>query len=340
MHSSISSSELVEVPQATPATRGRIRLAIFTLIGLMVCVLLGAEILSRTAFPRISRIERRIRNDEANVRSIAAQASEPQPSVLLVGNSLLLRGLDYPRIRSELSSQAHVVRYVIENTEYLDWYYGLRHIFAAGVHPSIVVVCLNLSQTVSSNTLGEYSARHLFGPGEILAVAHDSGMDATHTSGLFFAHWSAFYSSRAMIRNFILNQADPPYAEALHHLVNSVQANLPGDDLVMAAAQARLRAMEELCRQSGVELILLIPPALGGRNGLLASAATLQKVDYDYPFAAGSLGPEFFRADHYHLNEKGAALFTEALSRYLQGRILSTKIRKDRAHASTRLKIG
>ena len=222
--------------------------------------------------------------------------------------------------RSEMAPDARVVRFAVENTEYLDWYYGLSHLFAAGVRPSTVVLCLNVGQTVSSRTLGDYSARHLFGVAELLPVAHDAGMNATRTSGFILAHWSAFYSSRATIRNFILNKTAPGYASALHALADPAGNPLPSSDETVSKAGRRLNAIQQLCRQYGVELVLLIPPSLGRQNEMLASAAALQHVDFDYPLPQGTLGSEFF-SDGTHLNQKGAALFTDAIARCLRARL-------------------
>jgi lysophospholipase L1-like esterase len=146
-------------------------------------------------------------------------------------------------------------------------------------------------------------------------------MSATRTSGLVLAHWSVFYASRATIRNFILNKADPPYATALHFLADTTVNALPADDILVSTARARLDAMQQLCRHFGVELVLLIPPSLSRYNDLLASAAGLQHINFDYPLPLGALGPEYFRPDRTHLNEKGAAVFTDALARCLQTRL-------------------
>lgn len=311
MHSSTSSSD----------SRQSIRRATQALILLVVCVALGAEGLARFAFPRVSQIESRIYSDEREVRTISVLASDSRPSVLLVGNSLLLRALDYPRIRSKLVPDAHIVRFVIENTEYLDWYYGLHHLFESGVRPSMVVLCLNLGQTVSPRTLGDYSARHLFGADELLPVAHDAGMSATRASGLVLAHWSAFYSSRATIRNFILNKSAPGYTAAMHTLADSAVRPLPPDDELIRISRLRLHALDLLCRQFGVELVLLIPPSISVPNDLLAAAANLESVNLDYPYPPGALSPALFRSDYSHLNEKGAALFTDTLASWLRARI-------------------
>jgi hypothetical protein len=305
-----------------PTRRQRLfRRATLTLIAALVSLLVGAEIFSRYVFPRVSQVESRIHEDERQVKAIPVNSSDSQPTVLLVGNSLLLRGLDYPRIRTDLAPDAHVVRFVIENTEYIDWYYGLRHLFTTGIRPSMVVLCLNLGQTVSPRTLGDYSARHLFSASDLLPVAHDAGLDATRTSGLILAHWSAFYASRATMRNYVLNKTAPGYAAAMHTLADNTQRPLPPDDELMRIARTRLRALDDLCRQSGVEFVLLIPPSVAGHNDLLASVATLEQVNFDYPFPAGTLAPDLFRSDGAHLNENGAVLFTDAISRIVRARV-------------------
>jgi hypothetical protein len=289
--------------------------------------LLGAEALSRFAFPRISQIEARITSDEREAMSIGMPVLDAPPTVLLVGNSLLLNGLDYPKIRKEMSPDARVVRFAIERTDYLDWYYGLHHMFESEVRPAAVVLCLNLGQTVSSEILGDYSARHLFGVSDLLPVAKQAGMDATRTSGMFLAHWSAFYASRATIRNFILNRSDPPYAATMHALADRSIRPFPPDDELVREARSRLDAIRQLCREYGVDLVLLIPPSLTRRSELLASAATLQNVDFDFPLPFGTVGPQMFQADRSHLNEKGAAIFTDAIVRCLRARLARWRLR-------------
>ena len=148
-------------------------------------------------------------------------------------------------------------------------------------------------------------------------------MGPTRASGMMLAHWSAFYASRASIRNFLLNKADPPYAAAMHSLAYNLKNPMPADDELVARARERLSALDLICREAGVRFVLLIPPASGGRNDLLASAAQLEKVNYYYPFPLGTLGREFFRADGAHLNEKGAAIFTKALVSGIRERILA-----------------
>ena len=54
----------------------------------------------------------------------------------------------------------------------------------------------------------------------------------------------------------------------------------------------------------------------------LTRSGALEGVAVDMPVAFGAFGPDFYR-DHFHLNDKGAAVFTEALARDLRTRFAS-----------------
>jgi hypothetical protein len=302
----------------SPSDQRRIRHAIASFIVLLVLLLLSAELATRYLYPRISRIEQRVVQDQREVATIKPAGTPP--TMLLAGNSLLLHGLDYPKIRTELAPDARIVRFAIENTEFVDWFYGLRQLFARGIKPSKVFLCLNLGQALSHSVLEE-SAWHLFGARDLLAVGRETGMDHTQTSNLIFDHWSSFYANRAGLRNYILNITDRRYADELHALARH-PPNFPPEEEMLAQARVRLRRFKELCDENGVEFVLLIAPELNNQNNLiLAKAASMEHVDIEVPIAEGALGPEFFQADRFHLNEKGTAVFTEALTRDLRSRL-------------------
>ena len=108
----------------------------------------------------------------------------------------------------------------------------------------------------------------------------------------------------------------------MHALADSTAIPLPADDELASTARNRLNAIQQLCSQYGIELVLLIPPSLGRYNEILASAAGLQHINFDYPLQMGALGPEFF-SDGTHLNQKGAAIFTDGVARCLRARLLN-----------------
>lgn len=313
-------SKLAHPPTgAVHLTNGVIRRGTIALLMVLAGVFGSAEFAARVLFPRISHIQRRIVGDQQQVRALGTAAQHGPATVLVVGNSLLLFGLDYPRFVTALSPEIRPVRYAIENTDYLDWYYGLKGLFSEGVRPTQVVVCLNLGQTLDRGILGEYSARHLFRARDLLAVSRDAGLDNTRTSDLFFAHWSAFYADRVGIRNYILNASDHPYAEVMNALAR-VPPNFPSDDEAIQESRLRLRAIMKLCQDYHVDFVLVVPPSLSLRDALLAKAGKLENVAVDIPVPLGSLGPEYF-LDGFHLNEKGAELFTDTLARDLKTRL-------------------
>jgi hypothetical protein len=317
MPSSTSNSDRTALANTKEAaTKQSVQRATLALILTMAGILLSAELSARFLFPRISHIQQRIVQDQRQVLAFRTPPRDAEPFILLVGNSLLLRGLDYPAIQAEFPD-AHVVRYVIENTNFFDWYYGLNHLFRLGVRPTRVVLCLNAGQTVTPQILGDYSARYLFDTRDLLAVARDAEMDTTQTSNLFFAHWSSFYASRATIRNYLINVADPPYASALHELARIPQP-LPPQSQMIVTARTRLRAINELCRRSGSDFIFLVPPSLSNMDEVLIKAADLENVRVTVPVPGGALGAEYFRADGFHLNEEGATVFTKELARELR----------------------
>jgi len=297
-----------------------IRAARAATAGLLIALALVfavAECTARYVYPQLSHIEQRIVGDRREVTSLASRSQNDGPSVLLAGNSLLLHALDYPMIQKDLAPNVHPVRYVIENTDYMDWYYGLHRLFTEGVRPSKVLLCLNLGQMLSHGVLSS-SPRQLFRAGDLLTLSREAHMDNTETSNLVFSHYSAFYSAREGLRNYLLNIADPPYARELHRLARQ-PPKFPTEEEMLGESRARLRNLDRLCRENGVEFVLVLPSALTDRNDLLLKAGALEGVEVVAPIASRSLGPEFF-LDNFHLNEKGAAVFTEALDRDLRTR--------------------
>jgi hypothetical protein len=139
---------------------------------------------------------------------------------------------------------------------------------------------------------------------------------------MFLSHWSDFYASRATIRNFILNLVDPPYAKAMNRL-GAVPPVYPSEQEIIAESRVRLHALRELCLRNGVDLVFLVPPALDAREEPeepILRAGALERVDIDIPIHVGVLGPEFYM-DRFHLNPKGALVFTDALARDLDQRL-------------------
>src|SRR2546428_3426926 len=68
------------------------------------------------------------------VSSRPAKAGEPV-SVLMVGNSLLLDGVDVPRLEASTSGSLRIYPIFLEYSAYYDWLYALRRLFRQGARP-------------------------------------------------------------------------------------------------------------------------------------------------------------------------------------------------------------
>jgi hypothetical protein len=315
VRSSISSFEpdAVTAPLPTPNTyrvwsvRALASLALF-------CI--GIEALTRLGFAHVSRIEARIANDHAAVLAIR---KSDKPSVLLVGNSLLLEDIDYARLRDSLRGQAYAVRFPIEETEYLDWFYGLRRLFDEGAQPDMVILCINAEHLISSSIRGDYSVYYLFRFRDIPQVRRTIGYDLTKASGLALSRFSIFYAARNNLRNFVLTSTAPAYTEMLRR-VATPQVQLPPDQEIQRVGETRLTALRTLCSSHGAQFVFLLPPGVGLGETSLARAGTHSRTDLMVPIHLNALGGDKFK-DGFHLNASGAQLFTDKVSALLKRRM-------------------
>ena len=177
------------------------------LLVVLLCFLALVEIGTRLLVRRISRVEGRAGAEyEA---AIAPAPASGKPVVLLLGNSLLDAALDFPRLRNEAAERWDVRRFVVENTSYYDWHYGIRRLFAGGARPQVVMLMLNGGQLASSGSRGEYSAYTLVSRDDIFHFAEDLNLHPTNAANVVFANLSMFYGLRSEIRKVLIGKVLP-----------------------------------------------------------------------------------------------------------------------------------
>src|ERR1700734_4079064 len=100
-----------------------------TAIALLLALLLfycGAlEVVARTKFTSISRVQKRIESDKRAALSLRPTTSDGVKTFLLAGNSLLVQGVDPGQLHQRMAPKYYSAVLGIENTQYLDWYFGL-----------------------------------------------------------------------------------------------------------------------------------------------------------------------------------------------------------------------
>ena len=315
MRSSISSSEPLTAPAPPRAAHEYARWSVYALLCLaLFCA--GIEGLTRFGFSHISRIEARIATDH---KAALAIRKSSRPTVLLVGNSLMLEGIDASRLRESLASAAYVVSFPIEQTQYLDWYYGLRRLFADGSQPDLVVLCMNAEHLISPRIRGDYSAYYLFRLADIPEIRREIHYDLTKTSGLVLSHFSLFYAGRSPLRNFVLVSTDRAYASLLQRIAGT-PAPIRPDAEMERMSEARLGELQALCSSHKARFAYLLAPGFGTGEGALVQAGVQSRTDVMIPFHLNALSRDKFR-DGFHLNASGAQLFTDQVAGMLKTRL-------------------
>ncbi|HYL78118.1 MAG TPA: hypothetical protein VEU96_28140 [Bryobacteraceae bacterium] len=244
------------------------------------------------------------------------RSTEPG-KMLMIGNSLLLAGVDLPALRDSLAPDLHLFRWMIEQTQYLDWYYGLRRLYSEGMRADFVVLLLNVTQTDSFQIRGEYFGYRMMQTRDVLDVARDARLTPTATFSLLLGNLSAYYGFRFDTRKIALAELVPGISSLRGSLVPFGHATLDHDFAVDFAAQ-RLRRFADLVQQHGGHFIFVVPASLDPIDeAYLKEAGARSGVPILVPLTTSSVSGKDF-TDGFHLNPAGAARFTTALAPMLR----------------------
>jgi lysophospholipase L1-like esterase len=287
------------------------------LAGICVFLILAIEIASDYLLKQHSETFARVSRQYAEAASVRpAKPGEPI-SVLLVGNSLLLEGVEVDRLQKLTSSQMRIYPIFLEATGYYDWLYGLQRLFREGARPQVVIVGVGVNSFLSNSVRQDYSPLMLFDARDTLDAASDLEMDHTATSNLLLSHSSVFWDTRSVIRTQILCHLVPGCKELFSVLKR--QSPVPPAEEFQTVAMTRLGRLRELCEAHGAKLIILVPPTPSSEDAVhqMAIAAQRTRVDTLVPIDPAALSARYYQPDELHLNSAGAQLFTSALAAFL-----------------------
>src|SRR5215510_412006 len=133
---------------------GKRHVVLLILVGLTFYVTL--EALTTRYFARVSQMESRRQTEYRSVLEMQRSGDHRRTAIMVIGNSLLLEGVNFPQLQQSVGPGYELRRLAVENTAYLDWYYGLRHIFRIGSRPDVVALFLNPIQLTSATMNGDY----------------------------------------------------------------------------------------------------------------------------------------------------------------------------------------
>ena len=308
MHSSISNSEVALSRTFEFAGRKRARRSIWAILLGLLLTALAAELFTVLAIHYVSKIGRRTLQEYGDAQRLATRSASGRPTMLLLGNSLLLAGVDYPTLRNQLSPQYDVHRLVFEQTEYLDQFYVLRTLLRNGMRPHYVVLCTSVNHLIGNENRGEFMSRFMEAR-DVASLGRRQHLDATTLSGLMFAHWSQWYAFRAETRKAVLGAVMPKVPE-MAMILGLRPAPPVSADEIRYKAEPRLRELKSLCDQYGVRLAILVPPARRQDHAdIVVSLGEHIGIPVLVPEPGGAMGADLF-GDGFHLNRAGAEIFT------------------------------
>src|SRR6266568_3927228 len=186
---------------------------IVALLAGLVVIFLGLELTSPPVLTRLSRTERRVNGELHAASALRPVTTDGRPTVLLAGNSLLLEAVQIDSLRADLAPQYEVTRLGIEQTHYLDWYFGLRRLLEEGARPSVIVLTLATDQLASGFTLGESFAHRQMSIRDFPRVIQESKLDKTTATSYLFAHWSNWLADKSFIRQCVMILLVPNFRE-------------------------------------------------------------------------------------------------------------------------------
>jgi hypothetical protein len=289
-------------------------LILLTLCGVF-CV--GLELAARYFLPRVGSVQGRLDREHARADQIRPVPGKPVP-VLSVGNSLMQKGINFYMLNDMLRPEYAVTRFVVEDTNYLDWYFGLLRLFREGAHPKAVILVLNARQLLASNVQGDAFAELLMDSHDLLSVKRTVASDNTVTSNLLFANLSRYYGVRGEIHKWFLLRVLPEFPALAARLRPPAQP-LPADEEIDREATERLQKMSSLCAQHGAQFIFVVPPSTAARDGSTAIQRAGDRIGIPVlvPIPPQELPLDLY-SDGFHLNRRGAVIFTQALSSSLR----------------------
>jgi len=287
------------------------------LLGICALLVLFFEIFADYLLKHDSETYGRVSQQYAEAVKVRPSRSGEPVSVLMVGNSLLMEGIDVDRLQELTSSKMRIYPIFLEATGYYDWLYGLERLFRRGARPQVVVLGVGVNSFLQDSVRQDYAPMMFFDVRDVLGVASALKLDRTATTNLLLAHSSVFWDTRSVIRTQVLRHA-VPHCRELFTLVKSKPALPPSSELELITL-ARIQTLRQLCDAHGAKLIILVPPTRSSEDAVRQMAIASQKVGVDslVPIDPATLSEKFYQPDELHLNSEGAALFTLALATYL-----------------------
>lgn len=234
-------------------------------------------------------------------------------SVLLVGNSLVLHGINVGAVERAMGTGYAATKLAIVDSGYLDWLYGITSLFDRGSQPDALVLAISPVQFVEDRPPTGTTSRMLWTLPNLMRYTLDSRPGLTAASDRFFEHVSEFFAIRSRLRQDARRLIVPGYESMSRHFFIP-PSDAPDPTRDEGIAQARLRALDSVCASRHVRFVFLLIPTNTAQDRqleqTLVTAGERAGVPVVVPVSNDAIEPTWL-LDGYHLNARGAAVFSE-----------------------------
>jgi hypothetical protein len=307
MPSFISSSD-------DPHGHARIDRFTIALLCSVFALLALTEAVSVLDFDRTSKVQRRELSERRMLLGVRDPEASDDPHIAVLGNSLMLEGVDLSLLRAKIEPTYIAVPYFVLGTNYYDWFFGLKRLFAEGMRPRYVLLGLSPNQLAAPGIKGDYSARYLFQQSDLIDVVRETHMDATSASEFLLAHYSEYYSTREITRGFFMSRVLPGVGELLHSRLGIFRDPEIKEATLESLAAERLTALDRLCRANGSHFLLVVPPTYQKGAEIIERVGRERGVPVLVPVAEDEFDASYYQSDGIHMNSKGSQIFTARLA--------------------------
>ncbi|MFZ0743839.1 MAG: hypothetical protein WAM85_05505 [Terracidiphilus sp.] len=277
------------------------------------------EGVSRASFDSTSKVQRREVSERRALLAVRDTAANADPHIAILGNSLMLEGTDLSLLKAKLNPVYIPVPYFVLGTNYYDWYFGLKRLFAEGTRPRYVLLGLSPNQLATTDLRGDISARYMVQQSDLLEIVRKTHMNATNASEFLLSHYSEYYSTRDITRGFVMSRVLPSVGELLHSGYASFRDPEIKKSVLEPLAADRLAALDLLCRANGSQFLLVVPPTYQKGQETIAAAGSKRGITVLLPVNEQEFDASYYQSDGFHMNDKGAQVFTTRLAAALNG---------------------
>jgi len=282
------------------------------LLATIMFVILAMELGARYGVPLLSWNMRRFRTECSDAMRVG---NTEAPEILLLGNSLTYTDIDLDVLSKALESAGKVHRWATDDTNYLDWYYGLSRAFRAGARPKFVIIGARTNHLLARHVRGRFFAHYIMEWSDLSSAASRTEVDLTGFSSMAVARSSAFYGSREEIFKRCITLLLPRFPELGRAMMSAPAKRWDRSSLLIE----RLAEIRDLCARHGAEVIVWIPLTADADplTDLAVEAGHKTKVPVLLPGRhSGWTDADF--SDRFHMTATASKRFTGLFAKELE----------------------